>query len=228
MCGSIMLVCASILHISYPWLTDSLSTNSLENIIRSIIAQITWRRKSRCFIFQSRMCFEKILQIKPGKENLIKGRSLFLFLWYTWFICDDSLFFKDQPISLILTCHLLIHPHIISFFIDQNVSDPPLFTLHCPRTPEPGRFGGKTGSRAECSAGVVQRGCRSHEDPSAAGQAVSAWPGAFLLLWRICNSGWSHYKQWVSFCVCWTALTPPHPRFTVPSMTFMPFTRINS
>lgn len=125
MCGSIMLVCASILHISYPWLTDSLSTNSLENITGSIIAQITWRRKSRCFIFQSRMCFEKIPQIIPGKENLIKGRSLFCCCDIPDLFVMIHCFFKDQPISLILTCHLLIHPHIISFFIDQNVSDPP-------------------------------------------------------------------------------------------------------
>lgn len=102
-----------------------------------------------------------------------------------------------------------------------------LFNLHCSRIPESGRFGRwERESRAECNAGVGQGSCRNQRYPSAAGEAVSAWPSAFLLLRRIYNSVWSHQKLWVFSCILFLIFLIP-PLIQLTSSSFMPFTWIS-
>lgn len=151
---------------------------------------------NQCFIYllQSRKCFEKIPQVKPGQKSMVRGIITFFL-----FLLVQIRFDRSECIWF------------------------PVFNLHCSRIPVPGRSGGgERESGADCDAGVGRRSGRSQEHPPDAEEAGGAGPSAFVLLRRSGHSVWGHHRLWVSLCVSLplnpsdsTPLTSPPP-FNLP------------
>lgn len=87
----------------------------------------------------------------------------------------------------------------ILVLLDFSVVVSPKLLLLC-RIPEEGKFGrGEREPGDECTARIWQGWEEGHISAPVAGEAVTAWPDATLLLWRIGNSVTHAYWLWVSF-----------------------------